>query len=72
MAFFLVYQQIENWLIYPRVMRQAVRVSGLAAILSVLVGTAIAGVFGALVAVPVYAAAQIVVRQVWLPRQDAR
>ncbi|GAA4453977.1 AI-2E family transporter [Phytohabitans houttuyneae] len=71
-AFFLVYQQIENWLIYPRVMRQAVRVSGLAAILSVLVGTAIAGVFGALVAVPVYAAAQIVVRQVWLPRQDAR
>jgi len=53
-------------------MNQAVRVSGLAAMLSVLVGTAVAGVFGALVAVPAYAAASIVVREVLLPRQDAR
>ena len=71
-VFFIVYQQLENWLIYPRVMNQAVRVSGLAAVLSVLVGTAIAGVFGALVAVPAYAAVSIVVREVLLPRQDAR
>ncbi len=71
-VFFIVYQQIENWLIYPRVMRYAVRVSGLAALLSVLAGTAIAGVFGALVAVPTYAAVSIVAREVLLPRQDAR
>jgi predicted PurR-regulated permease PerM len=71
-VFFIVYQQLENWLIYPRVMRHAVRVSGLAAVVSVLVGTAVAGVFGALVAVPTYAAISIVVREVVLPRQDAR
>jgi predicted PurR-regulated permease PerM len=71
-AFFIVYQQIENWLVYPRVMRRAVHVSGLAAVFSVLVGTVIAGIFGALIAVPLYAALSILVHELYLPRQDAR
>ncbi|NUR31179.1 MAG: AI-2E family transporter [Catenulispora sp.] len=70
--FFTVYQQIENWLIYPRVMRQAVQISNLAAIVSVLVGFAMFGVLGVFIAVPGYAAAQLIIRQVLHPHQDSR
>ena len=71
-VFFLVYQQVENFLIYPSVMRRAVKVSDLAAIISVLLGVALLGVVGALIAIPVYAAIQLIFREVVLPRQQAR
>lgn len=71
-VFFLVYQQVENWLIYPTVMRRAVKVSDLAAILSVLLGVAFLGVIGALIAIPVVAAVQLIVREVVVPRQQLR
>jgi predicted PurR-regulated permease PerM len=70
--FFVIYQQVENYLIYPTVMRRAVKVSDLAAILSVLLGVALMGVVGALIAIPVVAAIQLIVREVVVPRQDAR
>jgi predicted PurR-regulated permease PerM len=69
--FFIVYQQLENWLIYPRVMRQAVQISNLAAIVSVLVGFAMFGVLGVFISVPGYAAIQLIIRQVNYPRQDS-
>ena len=68
--FFIVYQQIENWLIYPRVMRRAVQISNLAAIVAVLIGFAAFGVMGVLVAVPGYAAVQLLIRQVLQPHLD--
>ncbi|MDG6109236.1 AI-2E family transporter [Dactylosporangium aurantiacum] len=70
--FFVIYQQVENYLIYPTVMRRAVKVSDLAAILSVLLGVALLGVVGALIAIPVVAAIQLIVREVFIPRQNAR
>ncbi|MFG2040276.1 AI-2E family transporter [Dactylosporangium sp. NPDC048998] len=71
-VFFIIYQQVENYAIYPRVMRRAVKVTDLAAILSVLVGVALLGVVGALVAIPVVAAVQLLVREVVIPRQNLR
>ncbi|NUR74291.1 MAG: AI-2E family transporter [Hamadaea sp.] len=70
-VFFVVYQQLENWLIYPRVMRQAVQISNLAAIVSVLIGFAMFGVMGVFISVPGYAALQLIIRQVVHPRQDS-
>lgn len=70
-GFFTLYQQLENWLIYPRVMRQAVQISNLAAIVSVLVGFAMFGVLGVFISVPGYAAIQLIIRQVLHPRQDS-
>ncbi|MFI5907693.1 AI-2E family transporter [Dactylosporangium sp. NPDC051541] len=70
--FFVIYQQVENYLIYPTVMRRAVKVSDLAAIISVLVGVALMGVVGALIAIPVIAAIQLIFREVVLPRQNTR
>jgi len=69
-AFFVAYQQLENWIIYPRVMRRSVNVSDLAGIISVLIGASLLGIVGALIAIPVCAAVQLIVREVVLPRQE--
>jgi predicted PurR-regulated permease PerM len=68
--FFIVYQQVENFLIYPKVMRRAVKVSDLAAIVAALVGFALLGIVGALIAIPAAAAIQLIMREVVLPRQE--
>ncbi|HEY2791369.1 MAG TPA: AI-2E family transporter [Micromonosporaceae bacterium] len=72
LAFFCAYQGLENWIVYPRVMSRAVKISNLAAIIAALLGGAVFGVLGVLLAVPVYASVQLLVREVLLPRQDAR
>lgn len=71
LVFFVLYQQIENWVIYPRVMRQAVELSNLATITAILIGGALFGVLGVLIAVPAYAAVQLLIREFVLPRLDA-
>lgn len=69
--FFIVYQQVENWLVYPAVMRRSVKVSDLAAIIALLLGASLMGIVGALLAVPTVAAIQLIVREVYIPRQNA-
>jgi predicted PurR-regulated permease PerM len=69
--FFIVYQQIENYLIYPRVMKRSVDVNPAAAIVGALVGGTLLGIVGALLAVPATAAIQLILREVLLPRQEA-
>lgn len=69
-AFFIAYQQIENFLIYPKVMRRAVKVSDLAAIIGALLGFTLLGIVGALIAIPAVAAIQLIVREVVIPRQQ--
>jgi predicted PurR-regulated permease PerM len=71
-VFFVVYQQIENYLIYPNVMRRSVKVSDVAAIVAALLGVALLGVVGALIAIPAVAAIQLIMREVVLPRQQQR
>jgi predicted PurR-regulated permease PerM len=56
----LVYQQVENYLIQPAVMRQAVELSGFATIAVVLLGSALLGVVGAILAVPVAASIKVI------------
>lgn len=69
--FFIIYQQVENWVIYPWVMRRSVKVSDLAAILAILLGAGLMGIVGALLAVPTIAALQLLIREIYIPRQDA-
>jgi predicted PurR-regulated permease PerM len=69
--FFIVYQQLENYVLVPRVMKRTVDVSPLATVLAALVGGALLGVLGALLAVPTAAAISLIVREVAAPRQDA-
>jgi predicted PurR-regulated permease PerM len=65
----LVYQQLENNLLQPIVYRRTVSVSPLIVIVSILIGSTLLGVLGALVAIPVAAGVQIVVRDVWERRR---
>ena len=71
-VFFIVYQQLENYLIYPTVMRRSVKVSDVAAVVAALVGVGLFGVIGALVAIPMVAAVQLIVREVAVPAQQRR
>ena len=59
-AFFIVYQQIENHLLQPLVYSRTVRLSPLVILISVLVGAQIAGVLGALAAIPVAGTIQVI------------
>lgn len=72
LVFFLIYQQFENFLLVPHVMKRTVNVSPVATIVAILIGAALLGVLGALLAVPVAAAIQLVAAHVWVPRQEAR
>ena len=65
LAFFIVYQQLENHLLQPIVYGRTVQLSPLAILVSVLVGAEVAGVIGALGAIPVAGTIQIVISD-WL------
>jgi predicted PurR-regulated permease PerM len=68
----VVYQQAENHIVQPIVYRQTVDVRPLVVIVSILIGAALLGVLGALVAIPVAATVQIVLRDWWERRQRTR
>jgi predicted PurR-regulated permease PerM len=70
--FYILYQQIENYVIYPRVMSKSVDVPGAVTVIAALVGAALFGVVGALLAIPTAASILMLVREVWVRRQDAR
>ena len=62
-VFFLVYQQLENYWIGPRVLRHSVDISSAAVLLAALLGATVLGVVGALVAIPIAAAVKAVAMQ---------
>jgi predicted PurR-regulated permease PerM len=59
LVFYIVYQQVENHLLQPLIYGRTVRLSPLAILLSVLIGSQVAGVIGALAAIPVGGTIQI-------------
>lgn len=69
---YLVYMQIEAYVITPRVMNRAISIPGSLVVIGALAGGTLLGLLGALVAVPVAASILIIIKQVWVPRQDAR
>ncbi|MGB0099978.1 MAG: AI-2E family transporter [Nocardioides sp.] len=70
--FYIVYQQLENYVIYPRVMSKSVDVPGAVTVVAALIGAALFGVVGALLAIPTAASALMLIREVWVRRQDQR
>lgn len=68
--FYVIYELIEGYLVYPRVMRSTVDVPEYVTIVAVLVGGAVAGIIGALLALPIAAAVLLLAREVWVRRQD--
>jgi predicted PurR-regulated permease PerM len=65
----LIYQQLENYVVYPVVYRRAVELSALTTIVSVLIAGSLLGVVGAILAVPFAAVVKIVLREAGAPRR---
>ena len=70
-VFAIVYQQVENNIIQPRIQARAVQLDPLIVLVSVLFGSALAGVLGALLAIPVAAALQITYREYRAQKRQA-
>jgi predicted PurR-regulated permease PerM len=70
--FYVVYQQLENYVIYPRVMSRSVDIPGAVIVIAALVGAGLLGVVGALLAIPTAAAILLLSKEVFIRRQDAR
>jgi predicted PurR-regulated permease PerM len=70
LAFFAVYQQLENYLIAPRVMTKAVDLSPAAVLVSALAGASLLGVAGVLMAIPAAAAMKLVASEVLVPMAE--
>ncbi|MFT4230909.1 MAG: AI-2E family transporter, partial [Microbacterium sp.] len=69
---YAVYMQLEAYVLTPRVMNRAISVPGALVVIGALVGGTLLGLLGALVAVPVTASILLIVKQVVIPRQDAK
>ena len=69
MIFYVIYQQVENYVIYPRVMSKSVDVPGAVTVIAALVGAALLGVVGALLAIPTAAAILMLTREVVVRRR---
>lgn len=68
--YYLVYMQVEAYLLSPRIMNRAVAVPGALVVVAALAGGTLLGVLGALIAIPFAASVLLIVRQVVIPRQN--
>ncbi|WP_326950190.1 MULTISPECIES: AI-2E family transporter [unclassified Amycolatopsis] len=69
-GFFIGYRLVEDYVLVPRIIGGAVKVPALITVVAVILGGALLGVVGALVAIPVAAALLLLVREVLYPRLD--
>ncbi|MEO9222809.1 MAG: AI-2E family transporter [Mycobacteriaceae bacterium] len=69
-VFFIVYRLLEDYLLVPRIIGRAVEVPALVTVVAVLLGGAVFGIIGALVAIPVAAALQLLAKELLFPRLD--
>src|SRR3954469_8951115 len=67
-AFIIVYQRVENSFIQPVVYGRALKVNPIVTIVAVLIGASLLGILGALLAIPIAAAIQILLRDWWTHR----
>jgi predicted PurR-regulated permease PerM len=71
LLYFIVYQQIENYIIHPRIMTRVVDISPAAVLLAALIGGSLLGFVGALMAIPAAAAIKLIFNEIVYPRIQA-
>ena len=69
-VFFVVFRLAEDYLLVPKIIGRAVKVPALITVVAVLIGGALLGIVGALVAIPIAAALQLLTQEVLFPRLD--
>jgi predicted PurR-regulated permease PerM len=69
-CFYIFYRFLEDYLLTPRIMRRTVEVPGLVTVIATVIGGALLGIIGALVAIPVAAAVKLLYDEIMLPRLE--
>ncbi|MEG9248703.1 AI-2E family transporter [Arthrobacter sp. Soc17.1.1.1] len=69
---YVAYLQFEAYFISPRIMQRAVAVPGAVAVIAVIAGGSLLGVLGALIAIPTAAAVMLLLKEVFIARQDSQ
>jgi predicted PurR-regulated permease PerM len=69
LIFFIVYQQVENHLLQPIILSRTVQLNPLTVLVAILLAAELAGMLGALLAIPVAGMIQVIVRDVWRHRR---
>jgi len=69
-VFFIVYQQLENHFLQPVIYGRTVQLSPLVVLIAVLIGAALAGILGALAAIPVAGTIQVIIRDALAHRRQ--
>lgn len=70
LIYFLIYMQIEAYVISPRVMNKAVSIPGSVVVIAALAGGELMGILGALVAIPLAASIILIIKEIAMPRLD--
>jgi predicted PurR-regulated permease PerM len=71
LIFFAVYQQVENAYLTPRIMESQVKISSVTVLVALLVGAELAGVPGALVAVPTAVLISVLIQEYLIKQHEA-
>ncbi|MGB7961687.1 MAG: AI-2E family transporter, partial [Propionicimonas sp.] len=69
---YFAYMQVEAYVITPRIMTRAISVPGSLVLIGAMIGATLLGLLGALVAGPVTASILLILRSVFIPKQDAK
>jgi len=67
---YLIYVQIENYVVMPRIMKRSLSIPGLVTIIAVLIGSSLLGLIGGMVSVPLAAAVMLIMDEVVYPNLD--
>jgi predicted PurR-regulated permease PerM len=70
LCFYVAYRLAEDYLLVPRIMGRTVKVPAMATVVAVLIGAALLGLIGALVAIPAAAAVRLLLNEVTFRRMD--
>jgi predicted PurR-regulated permease PerM len=71
-AFYLIFRLLEDYLLTPRIMGATIEVPGIVTVIATLLGGALLGIVGALIAIPIAAAVNLLVREVTVPTMNRR
>lgn len=70
LIYFLIYMQIEAYVISPRVMNKAVSIPGSVVVIAALAGGELMGILGALIAIPIAASIILIIKEIAMPKLD--
>jgi predicted PurR-regulated permease PerM len=69
-VFYAVYRLAEDYLLVPRIIGRTVKLPALAGLVAIVLGGVVMGIIGALIALPVAAAIQLLLEEITFPRLD--